>query len=289
MQIGFRAHDLGKFSSVTQLAQRAAYFKKPVVLHLALGKVLIDAKDPSQYTSEYVQSIHDDLAKYQVSIAILGSYFNPIHPNENIRALQIDRFINTLKFNREFGCRLVGTETGSANPDCSYSLDTFSSKNLDIFYHTVEKLLDAAVKYDGIVGLEAVSRQHTICSIERMAAVMEKFPSEHLGVIYDPINLVPYTGISESDGSVLPKPSDEAQKAFIEKALDAFGNRIKVVHVKDYRLDENGLKIGDLTANTGVMNWSLISKELDKYHITVPCTLEDLQPATLSQTLASLA
>ena len=58
MQIGFRAHDLGTFSSVKELAKKAASYKKPVVIHLAMKKTITSALPPSRYTAEYVRSIH---------------------------------------------------------------------------------------------------------------------------------------------------------------------------------------------------------------------------------------
>ena len=286
--IGFRAHDLGLFSSATDLGRCAASYKKPVVLHLAVKKAIKGARDPLAYDDAYVRSIHDDLAKEGVSIAVIGSYFNPIHPDEAIRNEQIARFVASLRYASAFGTRLVATETGSANPDCSYNPETSEMENLSLFYRTVETILEAAEKYDAVACLEAVSRQHTICTIDRMAKVMEKFPSPHLGVLYDPVNLVPYTGIPEEDGSVRLRPSDEAQKRYFSDAFDAFGDRIKLIHVKDYRLDAQGLKVGNLAAGTGVVNWKLFSSLLDERHIDVPCTLENLNVVTLKETVKAL-
>jgi len=286
MQIGFRAHDLGTFSSVKELAKKAASYKKPVVIHLAMKKTITSALPPSRYTAEYVRSIHDDLASEGVGIAVVGSYVNPVHPDAEIRKQQLDDFVANLRFTKEFGCPIVGTETGSVNPNGSFTPDTSEPQVLDTFRASLEYLLDAAEKYDAIVCIEAVSHAHTICSIERMADIMDRYPTPHLGVIYDPVNLVGFTGIPESDGSFRRHPSREAQKAFFDQALDAFGPRIRIIHVKDYVLTENGTKVGNLTAGTGVMDWNLFSDELDAYGIHVPCTLENLNPATLPQTLA---
>lgn len=286
--IGFRAHDLGHFRTAAGLADAAASFKHPVTIQLALQKVLQDARDPIGYDSEYVTSIHDALLRKQVSIAVLGCYFNPIHPDEEVRKLQIARFISTLRHAQEFGCPFVATETGSLNPDCSYHPLTAEEENLTVFFHTLEQLLEAAEKYDATVCIEPVSRSHTICSIQRMATVLEKYPTSHLGVIYDPVNLVPYTGIPEKDGSNRLRPSREAQELFFTTALDAFAGRIKAIHVKDYRLNGQGLKIGDMTAGTGVMDWNLFSTLLEQRDMQVPCLLENLNPATLPDTLKFL-
>ena len=62
--IGFRAHDLGTFTSLSDLAKFAASFQKPTVIHLALHKVLKGKERPvEEYDSSYVQEIHDTLGK----------------------------------------------------------------------------------------------------------------------------------------------------------------------------------------------------------------------------------
>jgi L-ribulose-5-phosphate 3-epimerase UlaE len=183
---------------------------------------------------------------------------------------------------------LVGTETGSLTPDCSYNHGTADPKVLDVFYRSIERLLEAAVKYDAIVGVEAVSKQHTISTIKRMANLVEKFDTPHLRVIYDPTNLVPWIGIPEQDGSCRAAPSLEAQKDFFCSALDAFGSKIAAIHVKDYRLNEQGFKIGDLTVGQGVLDWKFLFSELRRRNIEVPALLEDLTVSTLRETLALL-
>jgi len=289
MHIGFRAHDLGKFTTVQELAQRAASFQHPVTIQLAMKKVIATAKDPSAYTPEYVQAIHDDLAKEGVSIAVIGSYINPVHPDAEVRKRMLADFATNLRFTKEFGCRLVATETGSVHPDCSYSPDTYEPEILDRFHASLEFLLEQAERYDAIVGIEPVNHAHTICSIQRMVDLLDRYPTPHLGVVFDPVNLVGYTGIPESDGSFHRHPSREAQQRYFAEALDAFGPRIKAIHVKDFILSEQGTKIGDLTAGTGVMDWHLFNAELEKRHIDVPCLLENLNPDTLTKTLASLS
>ena len=287
-QIGLRAHDLGKFSSISALASEVAKFGLDLPIQLALKKVLEHAPDASNYSEAYISSVCEDLARHQVHVGVFGCYINPVHPDESIRNEQLTQFEQHLKYARLLNCPLVGTETGSLQPNCSYHPDTSKREVLDTFYRSLERLLEAAVKYDAIVGIEAVSKQHTISTISRMAAVIEKFNTPHLKVIYDPTNLVSWTGICEADGTVRAIPSFEAQKAFFCEALDAFGNHIAAIHVKDYKLNEQGFKIGDIPVGTGVLNWKYLFKELSNRTIEVPALLENLDPKTLSETLRIL-
>ena len=287
-QLGLRAHDLGSFSSIKDLAKEVAKYGKNIPIQLALKKVVKDAPDAFAYTEAFIESVRDDLAAEGAYVGVFGSYINPVHPDEGQRDVHLKRFEQHLKYAKLLGCRLVGTETGSPNADCSYHLETASQKNLDIFYKSVERLVEAAVKYDAVVGIEAVSKQHTMSSVERMAKLVETFKTEHLAVIYDPVNLVPWIGIPESDGSYPGQPSLDAQKAYIRAALDAFGSRIAAIHVKDYRLNEQGFKIGDITVGTGVMDWAYIATEFRSRNIEVPALLENLCVSTLARDLETL-
>ena len=288
--IGFRAHDLGTFTSLSDLAKFAASFQKPTVIHLALHKVLKGKERPvEEYDSAYVQEIHDTLAREGVSLSMIGSYFNPIHPDPEIRQAQINRYIINLKYTKQFGCRIVGTETGSHNPDITYDMATYEPENFDLCLKTIDQLVNAAETYDALACIEPVSHHHTISTVERALKVSETFKSEHFGFIYDPVNLVPYPGIPESDGSVRERPSDEAQERFFRSAFDAWGSRIKTIHIKDYRLNPvDGTKIGNLMAGTGVINWKLFFRLMDEYRIQVPMSMENIQVPLLAEELKTL-
>jgi sugar phosphate isomerase/epimerase len=281
---------LGTFTSLSDLAKFAASFQKPTVIHLALHKVLKGKERPvEEYDSSYVQEIHDTLAREGVSLSMIGSYFNPIHPDPEIRQAQINRYIINLKYTKQFGCRIVGTETGSHNPDITYDMATYEPENFDLCLKTIDQLVNAAETYDALACIEPVSHHHTISTVERALKVSETFKSEHFGFIYDPVNLVPYTGIPESDGSVRERPSDEAQERFFRSAFDAWGSRIKTIHIKDYRLNPvDGTKIGNLMAGTGVINWKLFFRLMDEYRIQVPMSMENIQVPLLAEELKTL-
>ena len=287
--IGFRAHDFGTFTSAQELAKVVSSIKTPSYIQLALGKVIKPSRGWEDWDEEYISSITADLAAYGVSTAVVGCYINPVHPDEDEREKHIRRFIKSLSLTKAFGCRIVGTETGSWTKDISYSAETYTDKVFSVFLNSLEKMLAAAEKHDAVCAIEAVSHHHTICSVERMAKVLSLFPSDHLQVIYDPVNLVPVNGIMETDGSYPAHPSQEAQRKFYTEALDAFGSRICAIHCKDYILNEKGFKKGDLPALTGVFDWKNFFKELKKRNIVSPVLLENHNPATDRKTLLALS
>ncbi len=287
-QIGLRAHDLGTFNTIEDLAEEISKYGSSIPIQLALKKVLKNAPNAEDYTEQFIVSVRETLKAKGAYVGVFGSYINPVHPDKAARDAELRKFENHLKYANLIGCPLVGTETGSFKEDNTYHPDTANPKVLDLFYRSVERLVEAAVKYDAIVGIEAVSKKHTMSTIKRMADLVEKFDTPHLKVIYDPVNLTPWIGIPEADGSNRGVPSFEAQKDFFCSALDAFGSKIAAIHVKDYKLDQNGFKIGNLTAGEGVIDWPFLFEELRRRNIEVPALLENLTVSTLQKTLSML-
>ncbi len=288
LKLGFRAHDFGSFSSIEELSCHIESFYPESIIQLALKKVIPSSRPWQEWDGEYASYIRDTLSAHGVKIAILGCYINPVHPDEEKRKNEILRFKKNLELHTYFGTRIVATETGTQNPKGGYSPLTSDPKYLELFYSSLSEMVDTAEKYGALCTIEAVNHTHTMTSLERMADMLEKFPSKNLKVLLDPINLVPYTGIREKDGSELTRPTAEAQKAFYAPILDVYGDRLVAIHCKDYVLSEEGTKIGNLPALTGVFDWQGFMREMKKRHYDIPWSLENMNPATVKETVTRL-
>ncbi len=287
-RIGYRAHDFGSFDSASALGERIESIR-PSCIQLALNKVIPSAKPWQEWDEEYISGIASDLRAHGVTVAIIGCYINPINPDKEARKKEIERFGRSLSLASAFGCPYVGTETGTIAPDGGFHIDTSNPGNLAIFRDSLARMLDLAEKHDAYVAIEAVARNHSISTIERMADILSRFQTTRLKTIFDPVNLIPYTGITEADGVSLRVPSEEAEQRFISRVLDLYGERMVAVHCKDYILDpETGTKIGDLPALTGVFRWASFARELRKRNIDVPWLLENHNPATVRETAETL-
>ena len=288
-RIGFRAHDFGKFESASALAERISKVKDPAFIQLALNKVIPSARAWKDWDEEYISSIREELAAFNVSVAIIGCYINPIHPDPEKRRSEIERFKKSLRLAKAFGCPYVGTETGTTNPSGGYSVTTADPSNLDIFRSTLAELLEEAEKCDSYVCIEGVNHTHTISSPARMEKILDEFTTDRLKVIFDPINLLPFEGIAEDDGTPLEHPTPQAQRRFYSRCLDIFQDKLVAIHCKDYILDPvTGAKVWDRPALTGVFDWKGFSAELRSRSIDVPWLLENLQPETVVETTRTL-
>jgi len=288
MNIGIRAHDMGKFSSAEELADVISSIKKPATIQLALGKAVPSAKKWAEWDEEYISSIRDTLKKKGVSISVVGCYINPVNPDPDTRDQHLRRFERSLSLTKAFGCRIVGTETGSWTPDTSFNPETFEDHVWDVFMSSLERMVNAAIKHDAIVGIEPVSYKHTICTIERTVKILDAFKDEHLRIIWDPVNLIPQSGIPEKDGAFRAKPTIAAQRTWCNACLDAFGDRISIIHCKDYTMNPDGSKKWDNPVLTGCFDWRGLFGELRARGIDVPILLENQKIETVKEAIKTL-
>ena len=275
LQFGLRAHDFGRFPAAILAGKIAAY--APASVQLALAKALPDISEaPGFLNPDFARRVRDAFSRHDIAIAVLGCYINPVHPDPEIRETQLRRFEEHLSFARDFGCPVVGTETGSANPDSSYHPGTEKPETFDMLCKSVERLVLDAERRGSIVGIEPVADQHTLSSIEKTHALLERIDSPALGIIYDPVNLIPQTGLAVS------------QADFFRMAFDAFGDRIVAVHAKDFRI-ENGKKTGNLPAGSGDLDYFQLFRQLQARKPLVHVLLENVSPSTARAALAFLA
>jgi sugar phosphate isomerase/epimerase len=273
IQIGLRAHDYGRLP-LEQLADVLAAYNIDSI-QLALTKALPSAPPPGSLSPGYARRIRKILEARNISIAVLGCYINPVHPDPAVRENMLRNFEEHLRFARDFGCPLVGTETGSCNPDCSWHPDTEKPATFSLFCSSLDRLLNTAEKCGAMVGIEPVADQHTVSSIKLMTKVIDCFRSPTLRVIYDPVNLIPGAGLNES------------QESFFARAFDALGDHIAAVHLKDFRMEEGKKKDG-LPAGTGSLDYSALFKLLLPGKPGIDLLLENSVPATAHHTIAFL-
>jgi len=266
LQIGLRAHDYGKDVSIEKLAEILADYR-PASIQLALAKSLSNAPKSGGLSPGYARRVRRVLEEQHIAIAVLGCYINPVHPDPAAREAQLCRFEEHLRFARDFGCAMVGTETGSCSGDCSFHPDTEKPETFDLFCKSLERLVKTAEKCGSIAAIEAVADQHTVSSIEKMEDVLRRLASPALKVIYDPVNLIPKAGLAES------------QEQFFTRAFNAFGGKIAAIHAKDFHM-ENGVKNGALPAGTGELDYTALLRLIMEQKPDIDILLENTSPAS---------
>ncbi|GAA3329134.1 hypothetical protein GCM10020331_075940 [Ectobacillus funiculus] len=83
---------------------------------------------------------------HNIQIAVLGCYINMIHPDQDERRKALERFKEHIRYARDFGCSIVGTETGNVNADIVYTVENFKEEPFQQVVSSVRELVNEAEK-----------------------------------------------------------------------------------------------------------------------------------------------
>ena len=260
MNLGIRAHDFPT-SSAKELAEKVSS-KGFTNVQLALAKSFENINsDLGNVSPGFGNHVKKELAKKDIHVAVLSSYFNMVDPDIEFRRHCIDKFKEYIRYASSFGAKIVGSETGSFNRDFNYHEENHSERAFQIVKNTVQELASEAEKYGIIVGVEN-SVTLTIHTPERMRRLLDEIGSSNVQVIYDPIGFI---------------NADEChnQDEIITRSLDILYDRIAAVHVKDF-IVENGERV-IVPPGKGILNFELLFKILKKKKPFVEFILENIK------------
>ena len=111
-----RAHDLGVRGEGSIRDEIARLGLDGV--QLVVYKAAEDVKyEPGAITNDRAEIIGKTITQNGAEIALIGAYFNPVHPNGEKVQKGIKVFKDYLDCAKSIGCSFVGSETGSYNGD----------------------------------------------------------------------------------------------------------------------------------------------------------------------------
>jgi sugar phosphate isomerase/epimerase len=257
--IGVRGHDISSVTSADLLAVKIKKSHFDAVQLVAYKSIQGIGEKSGQLCRNVVDSVRKPFERENLKISLLGAYFNPLHPDPEAVEEGINRFCEYLAFARQFGCSYVGTETGSLNRDYSFNKENHNEESFKHLLPIIQKLCAEAEKYDAFVAVEAVW-SHTIDTPGKMEKLIDLCGSQRLKVILDPVNM-------------LTIQNWHKRNEIIEDAFRLYGNRIIMIHAKDFIIEENCLC--STVIGQGLMDYDhLIS--LAKIHCpAAPVIIED--------------
>lgn len=224
MNYGMRCHDIcpkGDMDTVFDTVKAYGIHQ----IQLVLGKSIAGYDfAPGHYSPGLAHVIGDKLKERKIHVAVLGCYINPTDPDESRRRASVARFIEHLKYARIIGADMVGTETGRYSSDFKVVPETYTEECYQLLLKSMREIVGAAEKLGMIVGVEAV-HDHTLYSPEMQRRFLEDIDSPNVEAILDPVNLI---GAKDVDN----------QEAVIDRAFALYGDRITMVHVKDFRMTD---------------------------------------------------
>ncbi|MES2824937.1 MAG: sugar phosphate isomerase/epimerase family protein [Pseudomonadota bacterium] len=273
---GLRAHDFGTLEAEELAAQIAS--SGATCIQLALAKALPGSHlFPSEFGGAGIAEIRQAFNNEGIAIAVLGCYIDMVTPDLHEREFSLARFAAHIDAAAALGCRIIGTETGSPIP----YLDQAHGRELafDIALESLQRLVKVAEEKGVVVGVEPVAEFHALSSAEHARIMIEKFNAVAVGIIFDPVNLVPIKGVADMN-------------IFLDECFAAFGDHIVAIHAKDFKMiqGENGLVKSDaLPAGMGDMDWEgLFLRLITAGKHQVPILLEEAGPNAAPAAFARL-
>ncbi len=263
INLGVRAHDFGKLP-VDELGRQIAAQGLSAV-QLAPVKALAGFDtDAGRLSPGFARHVREALGRHGLQVAVLGCYINLADPNDTERRFQLGRFKEYLRHAREFGCSVVGTETGSLNADYSPHPENQGEAAFQAVLAGVRELVREAEKFGVFVGIEAVER-YVISTPRRLRRLLDEVDSQNLQVIFDPVNL-------------LNAANHRDQDAIIEESFALLGDRMAILHAKDFVLRDGRLE--SRPAGDGQLNYPLLLRHLKQRKPGINVLLEDATPAS---------
>ena len=260
MNIGIRLHDTVPGSFWERMCRAKAQGFD--CMHLALSKALphFDMADAPRRLDEHLAiQMRCALMIEKMECAVLGCYLE-LADNDPERLKRTQEIYRAhLKFAPKINARVVGTETP---PAPGLGLDIHSEAALQCFIDGVRPLVRDAEEFDAVLAIEPVV-DHIVNTPERMERVLDALNSGHVRVILDAVNLLTRDNYMDAD-------------RIIDECISRFGDRISVLHMKDFRVVPDQYRVQATACGDGMMNFDrLLRFAIDK---NLPMTLEDTTP-----------
>lgn len=256
--IGMRAHDLEERDIVSLSKKLSQLGIEQIQLALPKSIENIDFS-VGKFSPALANYLGKELSENNVFVSVLGSYINPVLDDETAREEAISRFIEMLKYAKYMGVGMVGTETGMP----SDAAKTRSEENYQRCLSVFKRLVAAAEKLGVRIGIEGVSI-FTIYDCKIMKRLMDDLNSPNVGVIFDLVNL-------------LNAENYQNQREIIDEAFSLLGDRIEVIHLKDFVVKDgtlHGCCLGE-----GLVDYPYLLTKIKEQKPYLPILLEEQNEA----------
>ena len=264
MQIGIRLHDVntGLALETQTMEARAEKAREEgfSCVHLAFSKVIKGVTfDACALTEGLAAHTRRVFARSGLDVAVLGCYLNLAHPDRSKLAEIQSRYYGHIRVAALMDAGVVGTETGAPNAEYKMDANTHTQGALDAFIRGLAPVVECAEQYGVTMAIEPVWK-HIVYDADRAVQVLRAIGSHNLRIILDPVNLLYPGNIGNRD-------------QVIGDAIEKLGDKVAVVHLKDYVPAGDDLK--SIAAGTGEMDYTQILRFMKERKPYIQATLEN--------------
>lgn len=264
MNIGIRLHD----TAPGTLEERLDFAKAQgfTCAHLAMSKAVqgfsMKGAPALLADGDLAARVRDAFSSRNMDCAVLGCYLSLADRDEEALRRTQAIYRAHLRFARAIGAGVVGTETPAAfESDAEWRA---SDEAFDLFLRGVRPVARWAAEEGAVLAIEPVCT-HIISTPERAQRLLDALNADSVQIILDAVNLL---------------TSDMVDRAgdVIDDAVRRLGDRVRVLHMKDFEDAPGEPRPRSIPCGAGRMNYDSLLRLAIKNNL--PMTLEDTTPDT---------
>lgn len=248
MKLCIRAHDLFE-NNADDLAN---HIKNSGFCgaQLALAKSFKGLDVLSELSKPVIRDTAKAFASRGLEVAMLASYFNPVHSNSELVETNIKKFKWHLAHAGEFGCKYVGTETGSYNDDkWTYHPLNRTEEAYARIRAIFADLAETAKLHGSNLALEGAFG-HCCYEPRVLKRLVDEIDNGHVFVTVDLFNYLDISNFSR-------------QREIFDECIELFADRIVIFHIKDCRAVDGELV--RVPIGTGEMDFDYILPKMLRF------------------------
>ncbi len=221
--------------------------------------------------------LREALSEAGVHVAVFGCYKNLATPDASQLAENLEDYRACARFAAMLGGCPVGTETGRPNVANKVADDRFGHQAVDAFCAGLAKACEL-VGEAGVPLLIEPGWNEVVNTPEVCREVLDRVNSPALGLIYDPVSLL--------HPKVVPAAAEVTKRM-----LELCGERIRVLHAKDFEVVDNEDSDGWCDGSgsrlvcrgageTGAFGFGQLAAWAREMRPGIDCVIENSTPAT---------
>ena len=264
--IGIRGHDLpnAPFKNIDDFIRTFKQYDLNY-LQLVFNKAFADFN----IKEDNLITLAANLKNNDIKVAMIGAYFNMIHPDKDKLIKGINYFKECMKYAYLFDTKYVGSETGSLNGDKWIYVD--GNHTLESFNNVKEVIKDLKDSSDIAYPLIEGAWNHVVYKPALLNELLNDLELDACTVdLYNYLNIDNY--------------NDHLN--IFKECIALFGDKIKVLHIKDFIVEDN--KLVQVGIGKGLMNYKEIMPLIKKHLPNAILILEGVKEPDIKSSIEYL-
>ncbi|MFV0504362.1 MAG: sugar phosphate isomerase/epimerase family protein [Lachnospirales bacterium] len=267
---GVRARDFGKLTAKDICKKTIDYGFDTV--SLSLSRALIEITDTDNIDNELLLAIKDVFNNYNVGISSLCAHLRFSCEDKEKRDRNFKIYSRYLRYGKMLGARNIALKSGSYNDDHSLHFKNHTNEGYRKFADYTYSLAEQAEMLEIDIAIEGAFH-HIIYDNKSIKRLIDDISSPRLRVIFDPVHLITMENYKE-------------QEFLIKEAFYLFGDKIDVIHLKDFVVAGTDIILAD--HGMGMFDYETLFDEIHKSKNEIDIIIEGLNVSRYTEAIRLL-